>query len=73
MSKYLQSLLDVLDKTKRQIEIHSSDYPFPSLLQIAKKLKEQDKAMSLVVDNDLFGYQIQLLIEASADHFDIKL
>ena len=43
MSKYLQSILNLLDKTKRHVTIHTADYPFESLFRIGKKLKEQDK------------------------------
>lgn len=72
MSKYLQSILNLLDKTKRHVTIHTADYPFESLFRIGKKLKEQDKTMTLVVDRELTDFQIEQLIEASDDRFNIK-
>ena len=73
MSKYLQSILNLLDKTQRQIEINSSDYPFDSLWRIAQELKKEEKTMSLVVENNLTDTQIEQLIDASGDRFFFKM
>lgn len=73
MSKYLQSIIELLNKTKRQVTIHSADYPFESLCRIGKKLKEQDKTMTLVVDRELTDFQIEQLVDISDDRFNFQL
>lgn len=72
MSRYLQTILNIIGKTNRQVEIHSSDFPFESLWAIAKKIRCRDTAITLVIDNELTEFQIKQLIETSDDHFDFK-
>lgn len=73
MGRYLQSILSLLDKTRRQIEINSSDYPFESLWRIAQELKKGEKTMSLVVGSNLTDAQIEQLVDASGDRFFFKI
>ena len=72
MSRYLQTILNIVGDTNRQIEINSSDFPFESLWTIAKKIRCREAAITLVVDNGLSEFQIKQLIEASDDHFNFK-
>lgn len=72
MGRYLQTILSIIANTDRQVEIHSSDFPFESLYTIAKKIRCRETAITLVVDNDLTEFQIKQIIEASDDHFDFK-
>jgi hypothetical protein len=73
MSKHLQSLLDLLGKTKRHITIYAADYPFESLCRIGKELKAQDKTMTLVIGRELTDFQIGQLVDASDDRFNFEL
>ncbi|MBR1544270.1 MAG: hypothetical protein IJ626_05195 [Muribaculaceae bacterium] len=72
MNRNLQSILNLLAKTKRQIEIRTADLPFESLWRIAEELNRQDKTMTLAVDSNFTAFQIEQLVNASGDRFNIK-
>ncbi len=46
--------------------------PYECIWQIACALKRQQKTMTLIVGDNLSNFQVDRLIEASGDHFDIK-
>ena len=72
MNRNLQSILNLLAQTKRQIEVHSMDLSYDALWCIAKELKKQKRTMTLVVGDNLSNLQVEQLIDASGDHFYIK-
>ena len=72
MNRNLQSILNLLAQTKRQIEVHSMDLSYDALWSIAKELKRKDRTMTLVVGDNLSNLQMEQLIDASGDRFDIK-
>lgn len=72
MNRNLQSILNLLAQTKRQIEVHSMDLSYDALWSIARELKRKDRTMTLVVGDNLSNLQMEQLIDASGDHFDIK-
>ncbi len=72
MNRNLQSILNLLAQTKRQIEVHSMDLSYDALWNIAKELKRKNRTMTLVVGDNLSNLQVEQLIDASGDHFDIK-
>lgn len=72
MNRNLQSILNLLAQTKRQIEVHSMDLSYDALWNIAKELKRKNRTMTLVVGDNLSNLQVEQLIDASGDRFDIK-
>lgn len=72
MNRNLQSILNLLAQTKRQIEVHSMDLSYDALWSIARELRRKDRTMTLVVGDNLSNLQVEQLIDASGDHFDIK-
>ena len=72
MNRNLQSILNLLAQTKRQIEVHSMDLSYDAMWRIARELKRKDRTMTLVVGDNLSNLQVEQLICASGDHFDIK-
>lgn len=72
MQKNLQTVLAILSKTKREIEIHSSDFDYLGLQQLALELSKQDKVITLVVENNLTNASVEMLVAMSNDHFNLK-
>lgn len=72
MNRNYQIILALLQKSKREIEIQSEDFDFVSLMNIASKLRETDRVVTLVVGDNLTAPMLDSLVSASADHFNIK-
>lgn len=72
MNRNYQIILALLQKSKREIEIQSEDFDYVSLMNIASKLRETDRAVTLVVGENLTAPMLDTLVTASADHFNIK-
>lgn len=72
MNRNYQIILALLQKSKREIEIQSEDFDFVSLMNIASKLRETDRVVTLVVGDNLTALMLDSLVSASADHFNIK-
>lgn len=72
MNRNYQIILALLQKSKREIEIQSEDFDFVSLMNIASKLRETDRVVTLVVGDNITALMLDTLISASADHFNIK-
>lgn len=73
MQKNLQTVLALLSKTKREIEIHSSDFDHLGLQRLALELARQDRVITLVVEDNLTNATIDMLVATSNDHFNLKL
>lgn len=72
MNRNYQIILALLQKSKREIEIQSEDFDFVSLMNIASKLRETDRVVTLVVGDNITALMLDTLVSASADHFNIK-
>jgi len=73
MKKNLQMVLALLDKTQREIEIHSSDFDYLGLQQLALELARKDRTITLVVEDNITNDTVALLVKISMDHFNLKL
>lgn len=72
MKKNLQTVLALIGKTQREIEIHSSDFDYLGLQQLAIELARKDRVITLVVEDNLTCDTVDMLVKISNDHFNLK-
>lgn len=72
MQRNIQSVITLLTRSRREIEIQSVDFDFIGLSNIANHLRKHDRVVTLVVGNNLTDGMLDNLIETSGDRFNIK-
>lgn len=72
MERNYTTILGLLTKSKREIEVHSTDLDFTGLTNLANELRKRDRVVTLVVGGNLTSDMLDVLIDASGDRFNIK-
>lgn len=72
MERNYETILSMLAKTKRDIEIHSTDFDYVGLVSLANELRRQDRVITLVVGENVTKQIIETLIDTSGDRFNFK-
>lgn len=72
MERNYTTILGLLSKSKRDIEVRSTDLDFTGLTNLANELRKQDRIITLVVGGNLTSDMLNTLIATSGDRFNIK-
>lgn len=72
MERNYRTILSLLSKSKRDIEVRSTDLDFTGLTNLANELRKQDRVITLVVGGNLTADMLDALISTSGDRFNIK-
>ncbi len=72
MLRNYQTILGLLQNSKREIEIQSVDLDYISLTNLANEMRKLDRVITLVVGRNLTADMVDSLISTSGDRFNIK-
>lgn len=72
MERNYRTILSLLSKSTRDIEVRSTDLDFTGLTNLANELRKQDRVITLVVCGNLTADMLDVLISTSGDRFNIK-
>lgn len=72
MERNYRTILSLLSKSKRDIEVRSTDLDFTGLTNLANELRKQRRVITLVVGGNLTADMLDVLISTSGDRFNIK-
>ena len=72
MLRNYQTILGLLQNSKREIEIQSVDLDYNGLTNLANEMRRLDRVATLVVGGNLTADMVNALILTSGDRFNIK-
>lgn len=72
MLRNYQTILSLLQNSKREIEIQSVDLDYNGLTNLANEMRRLDRVATLVVGGNLTADMVNALILTSGDRFNIK-
>lgn len=72
MLRNYQTILGLLQNSKREIEIHSVDLDYNGLTNLANEMRRLDRVATLVVGGNLTADMVNSLVLTSGDRFNIK-
>ena len=72
MLRNYQTILGLLQNSKREIEIQSVDLDYNGLTNLANEMRRLDRVATLVVGGNLTADMVNSLVLTSGDRFNIK-
>lgn len=72
MLRNYQTILSLLQNSKREIEIQSVDLDYNGLTNLANEMRRLDRVATLVVGGNLTADMVNSLVLTSGDRFNIK-
>lgn len=72
MLRNYQTILGLLQNSKREIEIQSVDLDYNGLTNLANEMRRIDRVATLVVGGNLTADMVNSLVLTSGDRFNIK-
>lgn len=72
MLRNYQTILGLLQNSKREIEIQSVDLDYNGLTNLANEMRRLDRVATLVVGDNLTADMVNSLVLTSGDRFNIK-
>lgn len=72
MLRNYQTILGLLQNSKREIEIQSVDLDYNGLINLANEMRRLDRVATLVVGGNLTADMVNSLVLTSGDRFNIK-
>ena len=72
MLRNYQTILGLLQNSKREIEIQSVDLDYTGLINLANEMRRLDRVATLVVGGNSTADMVNSIISTSGDRFNIK-
>lgn len=72
MLRNYQTILGLIQNSKREIEIQSVDLDYNGLTNLANEMRRLDRVATLVVGGNLTADMVNSLVLTSGDRFNIK-